>query len=374
MVSISLLILILLSSFNHKSLFPLSSTQISNSSIDPDEIYTKQEKIGKGSYGEVWKGIHKPTGNTVAIKFINLEDAEDDIEDIHQEIKMLSQCDSDYVTKYYGSYVKGSTLWIVMEFLAGGSCADILKSGVYEETYIAVIMREIVRALDYLHNGGKIHRDIKAANILLSGNGSVKLADFGVAAQVANSKSKRNTFVGTPFWMAPEVIQQTGYGAKADIWSLGITAIELATGDPPYGDQHPMKALFMIPKNDPPALEGSQFSKAFKEFVALCLRKDPDQRATAAELLKTKFIKSAKKTNLLGDLIQRHETWKETETGSDDEEGEGEEWADDEGGVDADGEFVGFEGRYGIAFVPLLPPIVKENSLFLSIIPLISLN
>ncbi|GAA5939510.1 hypothetical protein JCM3775_004844 [Rhodotorula graminis] len=277
--------------------------------VDPSKEYQLQEKLGVGSFGVVYKAIHLPSSRPVAIKIIDLEHSDDDIAEIQLEISHLADCDSQWVTRYYGSFLRGWKLWIVMEYLAGGSCLDLLKPGPFSEAHIAIICRELLLGLEYLHNENKIHRDIKAANVLMSASGSVKLADFGVAAQLTATLGRRNTFVGTPYWMAPEVIRQAGYDSKADLWSLGITAIELARGEPPLAEYHPMRVLFLIPKARPPSLEG-KFSEAFKDFVALCLIKDPNERPTAKELLQHRFVKYARRTSQLAELIERHAEWR----------------------------------------------------------------
>ncbi len=190
-----------------------------------------------------------------------------------------------------------------------------MKSGRIEERYIAVIVRETLAALNYIHKSDIIHRDVKAANILVTNDGRVQLCDFGVAAQLAANHFKRNTFVGTPYWMAPEVISDgLSYNFKADIWSLGITIYEVATGNPPHADQEPMRAIFLIPRSSPPRLEGGIFSPYLREFVALCLNERPEDRPTASELTKTKLIKGTTKvpTSILRELIVRYENWKKS--------------------------------------------------------------
>jgi len=202
-------------------------------------------------------------------------------------------------------------MWIVMEYCGGGSCADLLKChNSLNEDIVCFIVRETLKGLEYLHSEKKIHRDIKAANILLTSQGAVKLADFGVSGQITATHVRKDTFVGTPFWMAPEIItRKQGYNEKVDIWSLGITAIELITGSPPYSNMEPMKVLFQIPKNAPPLLTGPNYSEYIKEFVRFCLIKNASNRPSASILLKTKFIRQCRRHVNLISLIEQKDKW-----------------------------------------------------------------
>uniref|UniRef100_A0A671MP53 Serine/threonine-protein kinase 3 n=1 Tax=Sinocyclocheilus anshuiensis TaxID=1608454 RepID=A0A671MP53_9TELE len=269
----------------------------------PEEVFDVLEKLGEGSYGSVFKAIHKESGQVVAIKQVPVES---DLQEIIKEISIMQQCDSPYVVKYYGSYFKNTDLWIVMEYCGAGSVSDIirLRNKTLTEDEIATVLKSTLKGLEYLHFMRKIHRDIKAGNILLNTEGHAKLADFGVAGQLTDTMAKRNTVIGTPFWMAPEVIQEIGYNCVADIWSLGITSIEMAEGKPPYADIHPMRAIFMIPTNPPPTFRKPElWSDEFTDFVKKCLVKNPEQRATATQLLQHPFIISAKPVTILRDLI-----------------------------------------------------------------------
>ena len=253
--------------------------------------YNILEAVGKGAYGDVYRTTHVASGETFAVKIIDLEYSEDDIDEVRKEISIMSELRSSYLTQLHESFAEGRKLYIVMEFLDGGSLRDLMDGmdTPFTEQMCAYILRQVVCGLDYLHRNGKIHRDLKCDNLLMSRTGAVKLGDFGGTGRLTETEDKRNTFVGSPFWMAPEVIKESDYDTAADIWSLGILAIELAKGHPPYAQMHPMRVLFLIPKNPAPTLDGP-FSKAFKHFVGLCLNKNSSFRPTAQELLKQPFV------------------------------------------------------------------------------------
>ncbi|XP_031753941.1 misshapen-like kinase 1 isoform X7 [Xenopus tropicalis] len=271
---------------------------------DPAGIFELVEVVGNGTYGQVYKGRHVKTGQLAAIKVMDV--TEDEEEEIKQEINMLKKYSHHRnIATYYGAFIKKSPpgnddqLWLVMEFCGAGSVTDLVKNtkgNALKEDCIAYICREILRGLSHLHAHKVIHRDIKGQNVLLTENAEVKLVDFGVSAQLDRTVGRRNTFIGTPYWMAPEVIAcdenpDATYDYRSDIWSLGITAIEMAEGAPPLCDMHPMRALFLIPRNPPPKLKSKKWSKKFIDFIDTCLIKNYMSRPPTEQLLKHPFIK-----------------------------------------------------------------------------------
>ncbi|KAI3867256.1 hypothetical protein MKW98_001690 [Papaver atlanticum] len=287
-----------------------------NFSANPGD-YKLLEEVGYGASATVFRAIYLPSNEVIAVKCLDLDRCNSNLDDIRKEAQTMILIDHPNVIKAFCSFVVEQCLWVVMPFMAEGSCLHLMKIAYpdgFEEFVIATILKETLKALEYLHRHGHIHRDIKAGNILLDSDGIVKLGDFGVSACMfdkGDRQRSRNTFVGTPCWMAPEVLQPgSGYDFKADIWSFGITALELAHGHAPFSKYPPMKVLLMTIQNAPPGLDydrDKKFSKSFKEMVAMCLVKDQTKRPTAEKLLKHSFFKHAKPPelsvkNLLKDL------------------------------------------------------------------------
>lgn len=271
---------------------------------DPAGIFELIEVVGNGTYGQVYKGRHTKTGQLAAIKVMDV--TEDEEEEIKLEINVLKKFSNHRnIATYYGAFIKKSPpgkddqLWLVMEYCGAGSVTDLVKSTKgqsLKEEWIAYISREILRGLSYLHSNKVIHRDIKGQNVLLTDNAEVKLVDFGVSAQLDRTIGRRNTFIGTPYWMAPEVIAcdenpEATYDNRSDLWSLGITALEMAESQPPLCELHPMRALFLIPRNPPPRLKSKKWSKKFHGFIETVLVKDYHERPYTEQLLKAAFIK-----------------------------------------------------------------------------------
>uniref|UniRef100_T1IWF0 non-specific serine/threonine protein kinase n=1 Tax=Strigamia maritima TaxID=126957 RepID=T1IWF0_STRMM len=323
-----------------------------NSLKDPAGIFDLIEVVGNGTYGQVYKGRHTKTGQLAAIKVMDV--TEDEEEEIKLEINVLKKFSHHRnIATYYGAFIKKSPpgkddqLWLVMEYCGAGSVTDLVKSTKgqsLKEEWIAYICREILRGLSHLHANKVIHRDIKGQNVLLTDNAEVKLVDFGVSAQLDRTIGRRNTFIGTPYWMAPEVIAcdenpDATYDNRSDLWSLGITALEMAESQPPLCDMHPMRALFLIPRNSPPRLKSKKWSKKFHSFIETVLVKDYHQRPYTDQLLKHPFIRdqpTERQVRIqLKDHIDRVKKHKQQKAGEDREDYHysGSEGEEDEAGV-----------------------------------------
>lgn len=278
----------------------------------PEKDIELIQRIGSGTYGEVYKARWKATGELAAVKIINVEPG-DDFDIIQQEITIMQQCKHQNIVQYFGSYLRRDKLWIAMEFCGGGSLQDIYHTtGPLTEPQIGSVCTEMLKGLNYMHKQNKLHRDIKGANILLTSEGDVKLADFGVGAQITSTMGKRNSFIGTPYWMAPEVaaVDRTGgYDQMCDVWAVGITAIELAECQPPLFELHPMRALYLISKRNytPPTVKDkSKWSSSMREFIKLSLTKNPKKRPSCEKLLQTSsFCQPRQVRGLLTELLDK---------------------------------------------------------------------
>ncbi|KAH6679658.1 BcSTE20, mitogen-activated protein kinase [Halenospora varia] len=271
---------------------------------DPREIYSNLTKIGQGASGGVYTGHERDSGNIVAIKQMNLEQQpKKDL--IINEILVMKDSSHPNIVNFIDSFLVTGELWVVMEYMEGGSLTDVVTFNIMTEGQIAAVCRETLKGLQHLHSKGVIHRDIKSDNILLSLHGEIKLTDFGFCAQINEAHNKRTTMVGTPYWMAPEVVTRKEYGRKVDIWSLGIMAIEMIEGEPPYLTESPLRALYLIATNGTPAIKDEQaLSPVFKDFLYFALKVDPEKRASAHDLLRHDFMRKCTDLGSLAPLVE----------------------------------------------------------------------
>eukprot|EP01121_Diplochlamys_sp_Union-15-3_P017925 TRINITY_DN6417_c0_g1_i3.p1 TRINITY_DN6417_c0_g1~~TRINITY_DN6417_c0_g1_i3.p1 ORF type:complete len:665 (-),score=144.11 TRINITY_DN6417_c0_g1_i3:57-2051(-) len=277
-------------------------------SKDPTQLFSLKEIIGKGAFGAVFRAKELKTKNEVAIKILS---EQIDFDTLKNEIQALKQVDSPYVVKYYGTFLKDKQNWLVMEYSNAGSLADMLDrmEGNFNEKQLVLILLKVLSGIRYLHKIGRIHRDIKAANVLVATNGDCKLTDFGISAQLFSADAVRNTSIGSPYWMAPEIIEEKGHNNKVDIWSLGITCIELAEKKPPHSEKTPIRALFAITTSPPPRLTKAElYSSLLIEFIELCLNKEPKERPSAEDLLNHKLFakENLAKDSVLTNLFERY--------------------------------------------------------------------
>jgi len=292
-----------------------------NHDKDVNVEFTNFEKIGEGAAGEVFVANHVPTGMDVAIKK-KISLASQNVQLLITEISIMKTSVHDNIVKYIDSYLVGEDLWVAMEYMGGGCLTDSLEVFSYlqfTEEQIAYVARETLKGLRFIHNQHRIHRDIKSDNVLMGIDGSIKIADFGYAAQLTEERSKRVTIVGTPYWMAPELIRGENYDQKVDVWSTGIMIMEMSEGEPPYMDLPPLRALFFITTKGIPGLKNQEkWSIEFKEFLNLSLTVDPAQRPDSTALLQHPFLrKSCEPQEYAGIVVKTHKIREETMGGSD---------------------------------------------------------